>query len=72
MTPREATRLQSFPVGYVFLGPFTSWFRQIGNAVPPIAGKRFGVTLSQLVTEKQTAIRKSQKNQPESEATTDD
>ncbi|QLC35685.1 DNA cytosine methyltransferase (plasmid) [Halarchaeum sp. CBA1220] len=49
ITPREAARLQSFPDDYIFLGPFTSWFRQIGNAVPPIAGKRIGEALSSVV-----------------------
>ncbi|WP_435319041.1 DNA cytosine methyltransferase [Haloarchaeobius sp. TZWSO28] len=45
ITPREAARLQSFPDDWVFLGPFTSWFRQIGNAIPPIAGRKIGEAL---------------------------
>jgi DNA (cytosine-5)-methyltransferase 1 len=53
ITPREAARLQSFPDDYVFLGPFTSWFRQIGNAVPPIAGKRIGQVIEQLMASKE-------------------
>jgi len=49
ITPREAARLQSFPDDYIFLGSFTSWFKQIGNAVPPVAGKRIGKVLDSLV-----------------------
>jgi DNA (cytosine-5)-methyltransferase 1 len=49
ITPREAARLQSFPDDYIFLGTFTNWFKQIGNAVPPVAGKRIGNVLESLV-----------------------
>ena len=51
ITPREAARLQTFPDQYIFLGPFTSWFRQIGNAVPPLAGKRIGNILATILNE---------------------
>lgn len=46
VTPREAARIQSFPDDFIFLGSFTAWFRQIGNAVPPVLGQTIASTLS--------------------------
>jgi DNA (cytosine-5)-methyltransferase 1 len=45
LTVREAARLQTFPDRIRFAGPPSAAFRQIGNAVPPLLGRRLGETL---------------------------
>lgn len=45
LTPREAARIQSFPDTFAFVGGRGSVYEQIGNAVPPQAGKAIGLAL---------------------------
>ena len=39
LSVREAALLQGFPPDFYFEGPFDDKFKQIGNAVPPVAAK---------------------------------
>lgn len=70
ITPREAARLQSFPDNWIFLGPFTSWFRQIGNAVPPMVGRQIGDLLTTVLNDVASTI--SQGGGSSEPATSDD
>jgi len=43
LTPREAARIQTFPDTFQFSGSRSHVFTQIGNAVPPLIGRKVGL-----------------------------
>lgn len=51
LTAREAAKIQSFPNDFIFCGPTSSQWRQIGNAVPPLLGKALGQRILELYQE---------------------
>lgn len=54
ITHREAARLQSFPDEFVFTGKKIEIARQIGNAVPPLLGRRIASSVESLLVEEST------------------
>jgi DNA (cytosine-5)-methyltransferase 1 len=61
LTQREAAAIQSFPNDFVFTGPLSAQWRQIGNAVPPKLGLAIGQAILGMYKE-QTSTDKKIKN----------
>lgn len=54
LTQREAAAIQSFPNDFIFNGPLSEQWRQIGNAVPPLLGYHIGIALKEMSKKKKS------------------
>ena len=51
LTIKETARIQTFPDSYVFIGPKTNVYKQIGNAVPCEMAKTVAVAVTSYLAE---------------------
>ncbi len=49
MSIRECARVQTFPDSFKFCGSTVQKYRQIGNAVPPVLGKKVAESILNLL-----------------------
>ena len=68
LTPREAARVQSFPDTFNFSGQRGNVYEQIGNAVPPLAGRAIGYAIQKYLkheefSQSRPTLNKTDRNQ---------
>lgn len=67
LTPREAARVQTFPDTFKFSGSRSHVFTQIGNAVPPLIGRKVGLGILRYFAQAETTDHRVHLNDSERE-----
>lgn len=61
-TPREASRIQSFPDSFKFIGSESDAYRQIGNSIPPVLFWHLANSIESILSD--SLVRSSRESKP--------